>query len=69
MIAHRASVRAPRAGQACGNAAAERCVGAKMRRFEREHLAALGERVFDFIERRAAARGNDQLGRIIVLDA
>ena len=69
MIAHGASVRAPRTGQAGGNAAAERCVGAKMRGFEREHLAALGERMFDFLEPRAAASGNDQLGRIIVLNA
>src|SRR5450631_4569011 len=62
-------MRAPRAGQAGGDAAAERCVGAKMRRLERQHLATLRKRVFDFREPRAAARGDDQLRRIIVADA
>ena len=41
---------APRAGQTGGDAAAECRVGAKMRRFERQHLTALGKRVFDFRE-------------------
>ncbi|ABA49505.1 hypothetical protein BURPS1710b_3344 [Burkholderia pseudomallei 1710b] len=68
-IARRARRRAARAGEARRHRAAERRDAPEMRRLERQHLAALGERRLELGERRARARGDDELGRVVRHDA
>src|SRR5262249_21263049 len=67
-VAQRAGRSAPRAGEPRGDAAAERR-GAEVRRLERQALAFLPEGGFHFSGRRAAARGQHQLARLVVDDA
>ncbi len=68
-IAHRPGVRPPRSRQSGGDAAAERRRRAELRRLESEHLPGAAQRLDDRAERCAAARGDDELGRIVVDDA
>ena len=64
-VACRTGVRAPRSRQSGGNATAERCVAAEMRRLETEHLSLFAHCRFDFSERCAGARGNHQFRRFV----
>ena len=52
-----------------GDDPAERRSPTVTRRFEREHLIVLRECRFDLVERRARARGDDELARRISNDA
>ena len=68
-VAHGACLRAPRTRKPGGDDPAERRSPTVTRRFEREHLIVLRECRFDLVERRARARGDDELARRISNDA
>ena len=68
-VARRASVHAPRAGQAGGDHPAERGIAAEGRRLEGQELVTLGERAFELGQWRAAARRDDQFRGLVVDDA
>ena len=69
-VAHGAGIRPARSRQAARDRAAERCRPApKCGGSKREHLPARLHRAFDRGERRAGARGDDELGRLVVDDA
>ena len=69
VVANAADGGARRSGQACGDHAADGRAAAEMRRLERQALSLLSERRFELIERGAAARGHDELGRLVARNA
>ncbi|CAM2144652.1 hypothetical protein PT2222_160115 [Paraburkholderia tropica] len=64
-VARRACRSTPGPGEARGNAAAERGLGAEVGRLERQHLAARRQCLFDLQQRRARARRDHQFGGIV----
>jgi hypothetical protein len=68
-VACRARRMTARTSNASRNAAVERGLRAEVRRLESKHLVVFGKHRFDFEERRAGARRDDQFGRIVGDDA
>src|SRR6185437_147386 len=68
-IARGPRVGAARTGKVRRDRPAEGGRGAEMRRLEREHLALFGQQRFEFGQRRAGPRGEDQFFGMVVDDA